>query len=862
MVSRKRQSILPKELLGLIVLWTWAALAQTAVPTLDSFIPTQGPPGTPITILGQNLGQTTDVLIGTKKAVFQVLSASRILATVPREAHTGTIQIVTPSGIAVSQSAFIAAPFIEELNPEFGAPNESIVIFGRNLSNATAVHFGDVEASFIVLGETQLRAQVPSTIGLKTVQVTTPVGTARSETPFEATGRVPFVREFRPEQAPPGTIVTVEGKNFLGTRSFFFGTTPAPFVVTADTQLQLTIPAEAQSGPVTLTNGAGESTSRLEFIVLGTTPFVTEIIPDIASPGELITLEGINFTGTTAVAFGDANAVFSVTADTQIQVTVPAGASTGPLQFESTQGESTSNVIFTVNTSAPHIEDFEPLTVRGGELLRVNGRNFRFLSSVLIGEVAASFVVVADNQLSITVPPSAMTGPITLTNPGGITVSTLPLVVTGPEPSITTLDPTAGMPGDLILIDGGNFATATRVWFGNWEAEFSIVADNQLQAVVPNETITSQVHVDNPGGRATSPELFFLPARIGTITPPSGTPGDTVMIAGTSLIGATEVLFGDVPGTITESTPNQLIVTVPDGARIGPVAITNPAGITGSTQVFGILPSVTEFDPVAAPVGAEVTIRGRGLNEVTSIHFGPIPAPFEIQSSQKLVATVPINAVPGPLTLSNPVGTAVTSSEFKVIAAADLALSLQLSDGPYEWMQAYTMEITISSQGPSTVANGRLTLSLPPGSLPQSGANTHGTCSFADNVMTCNLVNLGATETATIQFNLLPLFYGEFDGEVTLDSGLFDPTPDDQSATYNLTVLGPLPSLTITKRDEDTLGVSWPKAAFDFQLEQLVDLTSADWQAVPPPFQEEGNQWLITRPRTDNPRFFRLSETP
>ena len=844
------------------MLGVWSWLAQAAVPSLTSFFPDQGPPGTPVTLIGQNLSLTTDVLIGTEEAVFQVLSDSRILATVPREAHTGTIQIVTPMGIAVSQQAFVAAPFIEELNPEFGAPNESIIIFGRNLSNATAVHFGDEEASFIVLGETQLRAQVPDTTGLKVVQVTTPVGIARSETLFEATGRVPFVREFRPEQAPPGTLVTVEGKNFLGTRSFFFGTTPASFVVTADTQLQLTIPSGAQSGPVTLTNGAGESTSRLEFIVLGTTPFVTEIIPDVASPGELITLEGINFTGTTGIGFGEARATFSVTADTQIQVTVPEGATTGPLQFESTRGESTSNVVFTVNTPAPHIEEFEPLTVRGGELLRVNGRNFRTLSSVLIGEVEASFVVVADNQLSITVPPSAITGLITLTNPGGITVSTTPLVITGPEPSITALDPIAGMPGDLILIDGGNFATATNVWFGNWEAEFSIVADNQLQAVVPNEAITSRVLVDNPGGRATSPDLFFLPVRIDSFTPTVGSPGDTIMIKGTSLIGASEILFGGVPGTIDESTPTQLIATVPDGAEIGPIAITNPAGITGSIQVFGILPAVTQFTPTAAPVGAEITITGRGLNEVTSVHFGPIPAPFEIESSQQLIVTVPINAVSGPLTLANPIGSFVTTTEFKVIAAADLAVSLGLSDAPYEWMQAYTLAITIANQGPSNVANGRLTLSLPPGSLPQSGSNTHGACSFADNVMTCNLVNLAPSTSATVQFNIIPSFYGRFENTVTLDSGLFDPTPDDQSATYNLNVVGPIPIVSVTISDDDNLTVSWPRAAVDFRLEQLTDLASPEWLAIPPPYQEEAGRWFITQPRSEGHRFFRLTEMP
>ncbi|MBT5707379.1 MAG: hypothetical protein HOI66_13765, partial [Verrucomicrobia bacterium] len=40
--------------------------------------------------------------------------------------------------------------------------------------------------------------------------------------------------------------------------------------------------------------------------------------------------------------------------------------------------------------------------------------------------------------------------------------------ITGPEPSISELNPNAGQSGDLIMIEGGNLATTTNVWFGEF----------------------------------------------------------------------------------------------------------------------------------------------------------------------------------------------------------------------------------------------------------------------------------------------------------------------------------------------------------------------------------------------------------
>jgi hypothetical protein len=75
-------------------------------------------------------------------------------------------------------------------------------------------------------------------------------------------------------------------------------------------------------------------------IVLLTEPVTSGIVPAITavSPssgptagGTSVTITGSGFTGAVAVNFGNGQATYTVNSDTQVTVTVPAGAATGPV---------------------------------------------------------------------------------------------------------------------------------------------------------------------------------------------------------------------------------------------------------------------------------------------------------------------------------------------------------------------------------------------------------------------------------------------------------------------------------------------------------------------------------------------------
>ncbi len=76
-------------------------------PSLTSFTPTSGSAGTPVTITGVSLKQTSKVTFGGVKATtVAVNSDTQVTANVPTGAKTGKIGITTPGGTATSPAVF------------------------------------------------------------------------------------------------------------------------------------------------------------------------------------------------------------------------------------------------------------------------------------------------------------------------------------------------------------------------------------------------------------------------------------------------------------------------------------------------------------------------------------------------------------------------------------------------------------------------------------------------------------------------------------------------------------------------------------------------------------------------------------
>jgi uncharacterized repeat protein (TIGR03803 family) len=161
-------------------------------------------------------------------------------------------------------------------------------------------------------------------------------------------GLEPFVQTV-PGSGPVGTPVTILGTDLTGASSVSFNGTPSAFDVVSATQITTTVPAGATTGKIeVVTPSATLYTNLANFRV---TPVISGFSPTSGPTGTVVVITGEGLLNTSRVTFYK-NAVvgsFTVNSDTQITVTVPPGAATGPIQITTPGGTVTSNATFTVN---------------------------------------------------------------------------------------------------------------------------------------------------------------------------------------------------------------------------------------------------------------------------------------------------------------------------------------------------------------------------------------------------------------------------------------------------------------------------------------------------------------------------------
>ncbi len=87
-------------------------LADAAVPAITALIPTSGPVGASVTLVGSGFTGATVVDFNDRAARFAVNSSTQITAIVPARATSGPLSVTTPGGVATSAATFTvtAAP--------------------------------------------------------------------------------------------------------------------------------------------------------------------------------------------------------------------------------------------------------------------------------------------------------------------------------------------------------------------------------------------------------------------------------------------------------------------------------------------------------------------------------------------------------------------------------------------------------------------------------------------------------------------------------------------------------------------------------------------------------------------------------
>jgi hypothetical protein len=479
-----------------------SGVASSGNASLTGFSPAAGAPGATVTLTGSHFTGARAVVFGRSNAQsFSVVSDTELTAVVPWDGATGPITVTAPAGTISSASPFYVAPsFISnpssygyalngslaEVSPVTGPPGTVVQLSGLNFTGATGVSFGGVAASaFTVENNTGMSVTVPVNGETGHIVVTTPGGTATSAGTYTV-APPPTLSSVSPTSGYVASPVTLTGTNLTTAQTVQFGTgSMAPVTSATATTVTSLVPSGAKTGAVTILTDGGTAAGPGTFTVLAPT---LSSVPG-GTPEVVVALVGNGFLDATAVTFnGVASPSIHVTDNTHLSASIPELASSGTYPVQVVSPEGSSNVISAmVTVPAPVVSSFAPASGPVASTITVTGLYLTGTTQVTIGGVPATFTLAADT-LIVTVPATAVTGPIVVTTGEGTGASSTPFTV-----QVQVTIPQA--PDDLLVGTPFSFtATVTGT---------------------PTTSVTWSVQEGMTGGSVTGSGVYTAPATAG-----------------------------------------------------------------------------------------------------------------------------------------------------------------------------------------------------------------------------------------------------------------------------------------------------------------------------------------------------------
>jgi len=216
---------------------------------------------------------------------------------------------------------------------------------------------------------------------------------------------------FAPTSGGGGAVVTVTGSGFNGLQAARLGSTSASYTVASDGQLQLIVPAGAQSGRIELTASGRTVLSATDFTV-SDAPQVVSVSPTAVSPGGRVTLNGTSLDRVTQVRVNATVLPVVTQAPAAITVDVPATATTGLISLVDAAGavrvqSQQLTVILPMSLSS-----FTPTSIVAGQTLTLNGSNLDRATAVVFAGGASAPVATRSGttRITVVVPDAATSG--------------------------------------------------------------------------------------------------------------------------------------------------------------------------------------------------------------------------------------------------------------------------------------------------------------------------------------------------------------------------------------------------------------------------------------------------------------------
>ncbi len=399
-------------------------------------------------------------------------------------------------------------------------------------------------------------------------------------------------------------------------------------------------------------------TDAFNLLPINTCPSITGISPTTGGVGSTVTITGPNLNGADSVKFSpDVTANFTVNSVTQITATVPAGAQTGPIYVGAVGCQPERTVDFTVSGSPPTdciqppsgLIAWWPGDGNTTDLIGNHNGSLQNGATYATGKVGQAFSFDGINDY---VDLGAWNAGSTWTLEAWVNPSALPTGRKGilgayqscGDWGISLEDGKLG-----VTINEPSACTKTYLWdqppsIGTW-----------YHVVGTNDGTTARLYVNG------------VLRNSGAVTANYTGTAAGVRIGGE--VCCTDHYYSgliDEPTIYNRALSATEILNIYNAGSNGKCKTTQPD-----------CPTVSGINPISGAAGTTVTITGTNFTGVTSVNFsGNQPAQFVVVNSTTITAIVPAGAMTGPITLTRPNCSNVTTGSFTVTTSTCIGVSI------------------------------------------------------------------------------------------------------------------------------------------------------------------------------------------
>lgn len=378
---------------------------------------------------------------------------------------------------------------------------------GSGMDQVTAVWIpgsGDV-TEIRVISDTEIRITVPQDAEPGQLVLRTPQGDITTQTELTFTEPI-SIDELSPLSVLPGDELTIKGDylNLINEAIFADNVTVSAedFVAHDRKTIRLTVPQEAQSGQVILSDGAElpnliYSEEELT-VVLPAVETVAEL--QHAKPGDRISVDGSHLDLVKEVLMPDGTAVeFALEGDHTLSFVLPANASDGEIVM--VPASEVKVVIAHLTMAVPSKVVASPASgIRGGDEILLTGSSLDLVVDLSFPGVDEKVLPAAqsENELRVVVPEKAQSGQLVLNTGSGKQVS---VAIETLKPQVDSYLPAEVPAGEALLIKGQNLDLVASVTFaGGQTVEVTAPAADELQVSVPMEAESGNVTLNMHNG--------------------------------------------------------------------------------------------------------------------------------------------------------------------------------------------------------------------------------------------------------------------------------------------------------------------------------------------------------------------------